>query len=246
MLTSNTDVRYVIEHGLSNPSEEQTDGQGPQCHVWWSGSRTARKQVPDGGGKWCPPYRLPRITPRTPDAALANEFADNNDDVDKVWGRFGYEHIIRIPELTPRIHKVPVKQSWPALTSDLARPLGQRPLKAGQHARYGNPSLHDPHLHRFGVRGIDEVHVYKSLRRQQTLDTEDLYGPIPTPVTRSASPAKSSHSVQWTLGSCSHPLFDLQGGSSKQGPFSRQFTVRCTAPPVWLRMKWGRAHTTLQ
>ncbi|PVD38145.1 hypothetical protein C0Q70_00756 [Pomacea canaliculata] len=37
-----------------------------------------------------------------------------------------------------------------------------------------------------------------------------------------------------------------QGGSSKQGPFSRQFTVRCTAPPVWLRMKWGRAHTTLQ
>lgn len=59
------------------------------------GSRTARKQVPDGGAKWCPPYRLPRITPRTPDAALANEFADNNDDVDKVWGRFGYEHIIR-------------------------------------------------------------------------------------------------------------------------------------------------------
>ena len=40
-------------------------------------------------------------------------------------------------------------------------------------------------------------------------------------------------------------LFLFQGGAKSQGPYSREFTVRCSAPNNWLRMKLGRAKTTL-
>lgn len=37
--------------------------------------------------------------------------------------------------------------------------------------------------------------------------------------------------------------FYFQGRGRNQGPYSREFTVRCTAPSNWMRMKWGRANT---
>ncbi|XP_064646335.1 uncharacterized protein LOC135499493 isoform X2 [Lineus longissimus] len=83
---------------------------------------------------------------------------------------------------------------------------------------------------------------YERLRLSVEGDDEpEVYGPLPTPH-RSPSPTKS---VNWTLSPHRNASFDRKGKSHVQGPFSREFTVTCSAPTNWLRMKLGRSKTTL-
>ncbi|KAK7506637.1 hypothetical protein BaRGS_00002112, partial [Batillaria attramentaria] len=123
--------------------------------------------VSESSEKCSTPYRLPRISPRTP----SSDDGVVSPDVDeKVWGRFGYEDVIRMPELGPSVHKAMMNS--PSLGPGSGVPavgvVGQRSVAAAQRYRQTSmlvpkfrsaaitPSLHAPI-----VRDVDDVHIYK-------------------------------------------------------------------------------------
>ncbi|XP_070570955.1 uncharacterized protein [Ptychodera flava] len=52
--------------------------------------------------------------------------------------------------------------------------------------------------------------------------------------------------ISWKLSPHNNPSFDIKAGNSFNGPYSREFTIHCTAPANWLKMKLKRQDTTLR
>ncbi|XP_076451835.1 uncharacterized protein LOC143287603 [Babylonia areolata] len=207
------------------------------------------------------PYRLPRISPRGSPCTPAGEDSPvppESAAEEKVWGRFGYEDNVRMPELGPSVHKAHINALPPSSSSPLhhyhhsgASAAVARSLARGQ--RHRHQAMMVPKFRSAAItpsvsvviRHVDDVHVYKSLLEKAAHPEQHPVNPAPTPIpaanSRSASPAKSTRSIHWTLGSSNrHLLFDRTGQGRNQGPYSREFTVRCMAPNNWMRMKWGR------
>ncbi|KAL4217255.1 hypothetical protein ACF0H5_023706 [Mactra antiquata] len=191
----------------------------------------------------CTPYRLPRLSPRTGDQSPVSD-DHGQDDIksvksanDKVWSRYGYEKIIRIPELGPQIRTLLPQGSPGPYTSPAPRfknaaitpTVRSVPwcVERGQHDE-GHLQFFQSHLH-------DEDYSSRHTRVE----------PTPTPISRSESPAKSVKSIHWILGHNRYHTFDKKGRSHIQGPYSREFNVTCMAPQNWLRMKWGRSRTMI-
>ncbi|CAD5125778.1 DgyrCDS13989 [Dimorphilus gyrociliatus] len=55
---------------------------------------------------------------------------------------------------------------------------------------------------------------------------------------RVPSPAKSAQSIHWTLPAQKQILFDRKGKTRSQGPYSREFSMTCSPPSIWMKMKW--------
>ncbi|XP_071941190.1 uncharacterized protein [Antedon mediterranea] len=53
---------------------------------------------------------------------------------------------------------------------------------------------------------------------------------------------KEEQKVAWKLSPYDHSSFDMQALRGSTGPYSREFTIHCTPPSNWMKMKWGR-HT---
>ncbi|XP_076458443.1 uncharacterized protein LOC143292141 [Babylonia areolata] len=111
-------------------------------------------ESPEEPDKCSTPYRLPRLTPTriedsplppppdtAPSAAVAVE--------DKVWGRFGYEDQVRMPELGPSIHK--------ALTSTSSHHHPLTPGGGGGGAK-GSPGGAPPGV---GSRTVAAAQLYR-------------------------------------------------------------------------------------
>jgi len=155
-----------------------------------SGTNITLIDLSDVSVKCSTPYRLPRISPPCESPSIPGEYGDGEE---RVFGRFGYEDVIRMPELGPSISR----------------------------------ALINPHCE-LAQRYSDATH------------------PSTTPISRSLSPAKSTKSIHWALGNEKNSLFDHNGRSRAQGPFSREFTIRCGPPPNWMSMKFGRSKTMVQ
>ncbi|XP_067687335.1 uncharacterized protein [Haliotis asinina] len=185
------------------------------------------------------PYRLPRISPGVTPRLCCSEEESEDDVSEKMWGRFGYEDIVRIPVLTPSINRVSVGNNL-RMTNSLNTSLAKATPRFRTAAIAPTKSI---------VKIKDEIDAYKSLlektNRGDNSDTAAYPEPTPSPVSRSASPTKSVKSIHWTLGSSTKKqlMFDKRGRGRAQGPFSREFTVTCFAPQNWLRLKLGRSKT---
>ncbi|XP_050417955.1 uncharacterized protein LOC126831480 isoform X1 [Patella vulgata] len=195
--------------------------------------------ITDIGGKSSTPYRLPRIDAPSPHS---RHYEDSYYSA-RLWGQFGYENIIRIPELGPEIRKHYVNP----------------PKTVAQQYRQANLSV--PKFRTAAItptmkaiplnKDTDDLDMYQSVLASGPYESEggDLLippGPTPTPVSRTFSPTKSVKSIHWALGSSQHPLFDKKGRGRVQGPYSREFTVTCFAPNNWLKMKLGGGRTSCQ
>lgn len=195
----------------------------------------------------CTPYRLPRLLPHfrpqssNSDVDLAlteSKFAAS----DKVWSRYGYENIIRIPELGPQIRMLlPPLRSYP---KNLHSDHGVSCKQAATTSRVPtlplntSPEMKDSHLQLYqcNISRVDEDAI---IMRSARLD------PTPSPITRNNSPTKSIKSIHWILGHNRYHTFDKMGRSHIQGPYSREFNVTCTTPHTWLKMKLGRSKTMI-
>lgn len=192
------------------------------------------------------PYRLPRISPRNDDSPQpeAERFAHlESPEADKVWSRYGYEKIIRVPELGPQIKVLmpPPKNYLQQYRNNTANaPKFKRaaitPSIRSLPWNLGG-DIDDPQLYR--SHNKEERRSGKSRTRSPRLE------PTPTPISRSDSPTKSIKSIHWVLGHNRYHTFDKNGRSHIQGPYSREFNVTCMAPNNWLRMKWGRNKTAV-
>ncbi|KAJ8320752.1 hypothetical protein KUTeg_002339 [Tegillarca granosa] len=193
------------------------------------------------------PYRLPKIScsgdvgvPSARETFFRNFHSDQDD---KIWSRYGYEELVRVPELGPVVHMLnrpPVTYAQQERQANLALPKFRSAAIAPSHRTM---AWHTD-------REIEDVQIYKSMiakTRERTHDEiiTNRPEPTPSPISRSDSPAKSVKSIHWMLGSSKHPSFDNKGRSRNQGPYSREFTVTCIAPTNWLRMKWGRSKTMI-
>lgn len=184
------------------------------------------------------PYRLPRITPR-------DEYKHEIEEEDKIFSRFGYEHTLRVPELVPVIRMLnpPQTYSQHERQMNLAVPKFQNAAIT--------PTVRQLQWHPVKETTIEDVQMYKSMignqRQRSNVDyfRPERPEPTPSPISRTESPAKSVKSIHWMLGSSKHPSFDNKGRTRNQGPFSREFTVTCIAPTNWMKMKWGRARTSV-
>lgn len=199
----------------------------------------------------CTPYRLPRLSPRaddqTPNSDIDNAHAPPEDsksaNEDKVWSRYGYEKIIRIPELGPQVRMlVPPPKSYQG-GSPFPQPGPRFKNAAITPTVRSVPwtlsrELNDSHLQLYQSNHT-RVHEEDYGSRQTRLE------PTPTPISRSDSPAKSVKSIHWILGHNRYHTFDKKGRSHIQGPYSREFNVTCMAPQNWLKMKWGRSKTVI-
>ncbi|XP_071104246.1 uncharacterized protein [Haliotis cracherodii] len=185
------------------------------------------------------PYRLPRISPGVTPRLCCSEEESEDEVSEKMWGRFGYEEIIRIPALTPNINRVTIVNN-PRMSNSLNTSFGTAVPRFRTAAITPTKSL---------SKIKDEIEAYKSLLEKANMgdnsDTAAYPDPAPSPVSRSASPTKSVKSIHWTLGSSANKqlMFDKRGRGRAQGPFSREFTVTCFAPQNWLRLKLGRSKT---
>ncbi|GFS18748.1 hypothetical protein ElyMa_001530000 [Elysia marginata] len=190
------------------------------------------------------PYRLPRIPP--PDSPTTTyEGGDKAEPEEKIFGRFGYEDVVKMPELGPSIRKALINPH-----SSLAQRYRQAGLglpkftsaaitPAYRHA----PFAHHAHPHPHSQQFYNDEDVDEEYDQHSMFKSVDLSNPSATPVSRSVSPCKSIKSIHWALGNEKNPNFDTTGQVRAQGPFSRCFQIRCTAPPNWLRMKLGRSRT---
>ncbi|KAL8617996.1 hypothetical protein ACOMHN_040220 [Nucella lapillus] len=221
-----------------------------------AGSSATPADSPPESEKCCTPYRLPRISPRAtpcpPGGAGGDSPVSQTLEADeKMWGRFGYEDHVRTPELGPSIHKARMNAASPFVPGTSI--CGARSFaKGAQRYRHDVMSLPTfrnaaiiPAVNVHVIRHVNDVHMYQSLLEKASRPDHHPINPAPTPTpasnSRSVSPAKSTRSIHWTLGSGTrYLLFDRRGQGSKQGPYSREFTVRCMAPNNWMRMKWGR------
>ncbi|XP_059162135.1 uncharacterized protein LOC131945146 [Physella acuta] len=167
------------------------------------------------------PYRLPRIASST-EKIKRPESRDLS--LEKMFGRHGYEYIIRLPDLTPL---------QPGEFISPQRLLSQRSRQLPVPTGFNNVTAscrNTPSL--YGEDDGDDETFDDILQRDHV--TSD---------TRTTSPAVSIQSIHWALGQQRNGIFDTTGRSHLQGPFSRSFTVRCRAPPTWMKMKWGRSRT---
>ncbi|XP_012935547.1 uncharacterized protein LOC101859086 [Aplysia californica] len=197
------------------------------------GSQITFVDLNDISVKCSTPYRLPRIPPPC-DTPCTEEDGDKLDGDERVFGRFGYEDVVRMPELGPSITKALINPH-----STLAQRYRQASLAV---PRFKNAAItpsyrHTPFIND-DVDDLDDEYDPHSLFK-----SIEITNPTGTPVSRSLSPVKSAKSIHWALGNEKNSLFDATGRSRAQGPFSREFTVRCMAPPNWMRMKWGRSRT---
>ncbi|XP_053385974.1 uncharacterized protein LOC123539269 isoform X2 [Mercenaria mercenaria] len=194
----------------------------------------------------CTPYRLPRLSPRLGDQSPNSDTDNSHDDSksnDKVWSRYGYEKIIRIPELSPQIRMlVPPPKSYASPSPY------QTPAPRFKNAAITPTARSVPwHL----GRDIDDSHLQLYQSNHSRVHDEDYSSrqtrlePTPTPISRSESPAKSVKSIHWILGHNRYHTFDKKGRSHIQGPYSREFNVTCMPPNNWLKMKWGRSKTII-
>ncbi|XP_060602021.1 uncharacterized protein LOC132755219 [Ruditapes philippinarum] len=196
----------------------------------------------------CTPYRLPRLSPRpgdlTPNSDTDNSHGhDESKSNDKVWSRYGYEKIIRIPELSPQIRMlVPPPKSFKSTspysaTAPRFKNAAITPTVRAVPWNMGR-EIDDSHLQLY-QSNHSRVHDDDYSSRHTRLE------PTPTPISRSESPAKSVKSIHWILGHNRYHTFDKKGRSHIQGPYSREFNVTCMAPQNWLKMKWGRSKTMI-
>ncbi|KAH9489599.1 hypothetical protein Btru_036497 [Bulinus truncatus] len=202
-----TSVR--TKHKLSNRRFIKTGNSGYE-----SSRSTSRDSVTDNSVKCSTPYRLPRLLhgsdePMDTDADIK--------DIERVYGRFGFEYIVRLPELKP------------LTPSEFISP--QRLLSQ----RYRQVSL-VPRL-----RTSEMSPVYRHTPSIDRESDSDSFQQSDSP--REPTETARSNSVQWKLGQINNCAFDVTGQSHVQGPYSRGFTVRCRAPPSWMKMKWGRKTT---
>lgn len=192
------------------------------------------------------PYRLPRIPP--PDSPTTTvEGCDKVDPDEKIFGRFGYEDVVKMPELGPSIRKALINPH-----SSLAQRYRQAGLglpkftsAAITPAYRHTPFVHHAPQHSHSQQIYNDDDVDDEYDQQSMFKSVDLSNPSATPVSRSVSPTKSIKSIHWALGNEKNPNFDTTGQVRAQGPFSRCFQVRCQAPPNWLRMKLGRSRTVV-
>ncbi|KAK3598145.1 hypothetical protein CHS0354_025832 [Potamilus streckersoni] len=187
------------------------------------------------------PYRLPRISPREGASPVVD--ASQSEHKDKVWSRYGYEKVIRIPELRPKVKVLIPPQAL--MQHFRHRNLALPPFKNAVIA----PSTRSMPWHVDG-ESHEARHSFKSslarLPERDDMPGDHSFEPTPTPIFRGESPAKSVKSIHWMLGSNRYHTFDRQGRSHVQGPYSREFNVRCIAPISWMRMKWGRSRTLIR
>ncbi|KAK3796076.1 hypothetical protein RRG08_017566 [Elysia crispata] len=186
------------------------------------------------------PYRLPRIPP--PDSPTTTVEGGDRSDVDeKIFGRFGYEDVVKMPELGPSIRKALINPH-----SSLAQRYRQAGLGVPKFSSAAiTPAYrHAPFPHPHHAQQIyNDEEIEDEYDQHSMFKSVDLTNPSVTPVSRSGSPTKSIKSIHWALGNEKNSIFDTTGQVRAQGPFSRCFQVRCTAPPNWLRMKLGRSRT---
>lgn len=232
-------------------------GQSDTGRLGLAASREASFTIPtedDDLSVATTPYRLPRISPRgddfSPQPDLERAVHMDSPEGDKVWSRYGFEKIIRIPELGPQIRVLmpPPKNylqqlrnqtsSGPKFKSAAITPSTRSlPWNLGC-------DIDDPQVYRSHMRDAREdrmlsgkSHRLSGKSRSRTPRLE----PTPTPISRSQSPTKSIKSIHWVLGHNRYHTFDKKGRSHVQGPYSREFNVTCMAPTNWLKMKWGRS-----
>ncbi|XP_060585687.1 uncharacterized protein LOC132741514 isoform X2 [Ruditapes philippinarum] len=159
----------------------------------------------------CTPYRLPRLSPRpgdlTPNSDTDNSHGhDESKSNDKVWSRYGYEKIIRIPELSPQIRMlVPPPKSFKSTspysaTAPRFKNAAITPTVRAVPWNMGR-EIDDSHLQLY-QSNHSRVHDDDYSSRHTRLE------PTPTPISRSESPAKSVKSIHWILGHNRYHTFD--------------------------------------
>lgn len=208
------------------------------------------------------PFRLPRVESKRdePDRTLH-----------KVWSRFGYEYHQQKPldmtEICNKHHLSPRELSQELRRHQLMLPrFSNAVLGPAAPALTTQPKLYaqdftDPAFLKNFVYA--QSHGGGIGRRRLLLEEELMeLDPAPTPIpgshphmsftggvgsltARSSVIPKSAKSIHWKLSSYRNMDIDQKGKSSKQGPYSRGFTVHCSAPNSWLKMKLGRQKTTV-
>ncbi|CAL1526786.1 unnamed protein product [Lymnaea stagnalis] len=181
-------------------------------------------------GECSTPYRLPRIHLENEERREV-EVRDRN--VEKVYGRFGYELVMRLPEVLPLS---------PGEFISPQRLLSQRYRQVGLVPRIREENIAASYRHTPSINVATD-----NFSRHDDLDDSDVSSSriclpfCPTGMTRS-----STRSIDWALGHSKNSVFDAAGKSHIQGPFSRGFKVRCKAPRIWMSMKWGRSRTMVR
>ncbi|RUS91176.1 hypothetical protein EGW08_001089 [Elysia chlorotica] len=101
------------------------------------------------------PYRLPRIPPpESPTTTV--EGGDKSDLDEKIFGRFGYEDVVKMPELGPSIRKALINPH-----SSLAQRYRQAAITpAYRHAPFGH---HPQHQHVYHDDDVDDEYDQHSM-----------------------------------------------------------------------------------
>lgn len=206
------------------------------------------------------PYRLPHIARGygPPQGTLAREnhgLWGRHGYEDGVWGRYGEQHRGR-PRAEMGVTASPVAGS-PRVKSlvrqGTSRAAPPSSCASSREATLTSPTQ-SPQPHFYGA-SHGESALYRRMllsNRERSVAEGDVgmetdRGPTTTPFRdlRAASPAKSAYSLRWTLPPYKNLHFDKKGQGKAQGPYSREFTVTCSTPNSWLRMKLGRSKSTL-
>ncbi|ESO87987.1 hypothetical protein LOTGIDRAFT_234771 [Lottia gigantea] len=215
-----------------------------------SSQDVVKVDITEIGGKKSTPYRLPRIDPEIPGRYLEESICTSR----VMWGQYGFEDAIRIPELIPDVKQPSINHP--------SKPLGAQYRHSGSNIPSFRNAAITPRIKPKSETtycSVANTPLAKTLLKNEPLNREssdmpDYYhhirktdsgegiippGPTPTPISRSFSPTKSVKSIHWALGSTQTPLFDKKGRGRVQGPYSREFTVTCGAPNNWLKMRLG-------
>jgi len=225
-MSSRARFRRKFDRSYSHPKSAESLGSG-----------VTLIDLSDVTVKCTTPYRLPRISPHCESPVTLTDTEAKTSDSDRVFGRFGYEDVIRMPALGPAISKALINPH-----DQLAHTYRQSGLMVPKFKQAAiTPTYrHTPYI------SSDVTDLQADYNHPAYLKSHTEMSAVSSSSwsrSQSVSPVKSAKSIHWALGHERSPLFDASGRSRAQGPFSREFTVRCQPPPNWMRMKWGRSRT---
>nr|XP_002731740.1 PREDICTED: uncharacterized protein LOC100378304 isoform X1 [Saccoglossus kowalevskii] len=176
------------------------------------------------------PYRLPRITPKVNMSAISRltkqeelyKIDDDDDGRSSAIIHYIHKKKMFIPPHTISQLQRANSLMVPSFRKAHLAPMTPAPSVASDRTyNRVNRLLHVPKLR----IGTGSVHSF-----QQNLD-EEIF--------------RRKKKVAWKLSPHTNSSFD-KASCGYSGPFSREFTIHCTAPNSWLRKKWKGQSTTLR
>ncbi|XP_077997781.1 uncharacterized protein LOC144450902 isoform X2 [Glandiceps talaboti] len=189
--------------------------------------RRAAVEITDRLGAGLTPYRLPKlvtddasdVTPRTKQEELYKIDADDQRSEHLVQYVRHKRKMLQPPHTIAQLHRAS-NLMVPNFRSARLAPVTPHPsVTASSELEY---------THRYRgalprLRGAESVNSF-----ERKLDEEIL---------------RDNKRISWKL-SHNNSSFDSKAGNSFSGPYSREFTIHCTAPHRWLKMKLLRREDT--